>query len=201
MYVDQVDIKSVFLNGILEEDIWVWSPRGLDEFPSRLYKLRKSLYGLMQAHLAWHKKFCSDLRVLGFEELLGAACMFQPIKCPGAYFLLLYVDDLLILSSFPIERDLIVSRLKEIYDLHQSTSADWFLGVRLKWILDSLGRAREVHLSQSAYIESVLRRFGMSQSYIAHTPMTEVFWEGFSKSKGCQPTEIKLYEQVIGSLL
>ncbi len=57
-HIAQVDIKTAFLNGPIEEDIWVTSPRGIPGQETRVFKLKKAIYGLKQAHLAWHRKLC-----------------------------------------------------------------------------------------------------------------------------------------------
>jgi Reverse transcriptase (RNA-dependent DNA polymerase) len=78
----QVDAKTAFLNGELDEDVWVMSPRGVPGYPASRYKLRKALYGLKQAHKAWHVKLVWDLRRLGFVELASAPCVFM-LKTDG----------------------------------------------------------------------------------------------------------------------
>jgi hypothetical protein len=70
------------------------SPRGVDNHPSRRYKLIKALYGLKQAHLAWHTRLCADLVSMGFAELPSALCMFMRRTGSAAVVILVYVDDL-----------------------------------------------------------------------------------------------------------
>ena len=65
----KLDAKTAFPNGDLEEAVRVMSPRGIPGLPSRLYRLLKALYGLKEAHLAWHRKLCSAMFELGFTEL------------------------------------------------------------------------------------------------------------------------------------
>ena len=79
----QLDVKSAFLNGFVKEDIWVMSPRGIPGRPSRCYKLNKAIYGLKQAHHAWHTRLVSDLNELGFKELSSDACVEKRVK--GSY--------------------------------------------------------------------------------------------------------------------
>ncbi len=76
MCIGQADVKTAFLNGKLEGDVWVVSPRGIPGHPPTRYKLHKALYGLKQAHLAWHSKLVGDLNTLGFFKLPKAPCVF-----------------------------------------------------------------------------------------------------------------------------
>jgi hypothetical protein len=65
----QMDVKSAFLNGFLEEEIYVKQPPGFEsvEFPHRVYRLRKALYGLKQAPRAWYGRLRGFLFSKGFE--------------------------------------------------------------------------------------------------------------------------------------
>lgn len=69
-------MKTAFLIGILEEDIWVTSSRNIPGGSSQSYKLLKAIYGLKQAHIVWHKRICADLKSLGFEEMRKSPCVF-----------------------------------------------------------------------------------------------------------------------------
>jgi Reverse transcriptase (RNA-dependent DNA polymerase) len=57
----QVDVKTAFLNGELDEEVYVRTPRGIAGWPSRMKRLLKAVYGLKQAHKAWHTKISGDL--------------------------------------------------------------------------------------------------------------------------------------------
>jgi hypothetical protein len=74
----QMDVKSAFLNGFLEEDVYVRQPLGSEsvEFPHRVYELRKVLYGLKQAPMAWYGRFRGFLFIKGFVGVLDR----QPTK-------------------------------------------------------------------------------------------------------------------------
>jgi Reverse transcriptase (RNA-dependent DNA polymerase) len=69
MRMAQIDVKTAFLNGELDEDVWVMSPRGVPGHTVTKHILVKALSGLKQAHMAWHRKFVSDLMKLEFIEL------------------------------------------------------------------------------------------------------------------------------------
>jgi Reverse transcriptase (RNA-dependent DNA polymerase) len=57
----QVDVKTAFLNGELDEEVYVQTPRGIAGWPSRIKRLLKAMYGLKQVHKAWHTKFLTTL--------------------------------------------------------------------------------------------------------------------------------------------
>jgi hypothetical protein len=65
----QMDMKSAFLNGVLEEEVYVRQPPGFEseKYPNRVYKLSKALYGLNQAPRAWYGRLRGFLFERGFE--------------------------------------------------------------------------------------------------------------------------------------
>lgn len=201
LFVAQVDIKSAFLNGDLKEDIWVMSPRSIPGVCSRVFKLRKSLYGLKQAHLAWHEKLSCDLLQLGFYELEYAPCIFRRVKGTVTSYLLVYVDDMLIFSTTQEEVESIIIDFEGLYDLRRSEEVDLFLGVRLQWTLDRNSLPTTLKMSQEAYLRSVLRRFGMEGCKPAVTPMVEKFFEGYREGDDEAAVDIEVYQQMIGLLL
>eukprot|EP00171_Calliarthron_tuberculosum_P003754 IDg3754t1 len=161
MYVAQLDVKTAFLNGDLADKVWVRSPRGIPGRESLCYRLRKAMYGLKQAHLAWHTKLSGDLYCLRFEELCNAPCVFRRKSNSSGYvFILVYVDDLLVLAPTLSEKDAIVQEQKELYDLRVAEQVDQFLGVQLGWKFNSAGRPVALKLSQQLYTESILRSTG-----------------------------------------
>ena len=202
MFVAQLDVKTAFLNGDLTEPIWVMSPRGIPGRKSRCYRLLKAIYGLKQAHLAWHTKLCGDLLNMRFEELPSAPCVFRR-KCKSTIdsFILVYVDDLLILAASVTERDAIVEELKALYELRVSDEVEMFLGVQLRWKLDSKGHPITLSMSQPLYAESVLRRFGLQDSKPAVTPMVESFYSGLAAETDKSIVSVERYQQMVGSLL
>jgi hypothetical protein len=87
-----MDVKSAFLNGFLEEKVYVRQPPGFEsvEFPHRVYKLRKALYGLKQAPRAWYGRLSGFLFIKGFE--MG--------KVDKTLFLLRQGNDILIVQVY-----------------------------------------------------------------------------------------------------
>ena len=96
----QVDVIGAFLNGDLDEIIYIRLPKSLPApFGGALCRLYKSMYGLKQAHHQWHKKLCADLRRNGFVELPSAPCFFRKEMDSGDVYILIYVDNLLVAAA------------------------------------------------------------------------------------------------------
>lgn len=201
MYRAQLDVKTAFLNGNLSEDIWVRSPHGIASRPSKCYKLMKAIYGLKQAHLAWHRRLCSDLSKLGFAELSSAPCVFMKRDGSEVIFLLVYVDDVVVLSSTSAGLKFVTSELRRLYEIRVSDSVNWFLGVKLQWVSDPSSGSRSLALSQPLHVESVLRRFGLERSRPVRTPMVDSFWTLISAEQDKSIVDAQLFQQMIGSLL
>ena len=110
--IGKLDVRSAFLKGELSESVWVMSPRGIPSINSQCYRLLKSMYGLKQAHLAWHTKLCADLLSIGFEELRNGSCVFSRKDSASKYaYLLVYVDDILVLANSNGQRNDILEEL------------------------------------------------------------------------------------------
>jgi hypothetical protein len=94
----QLDVKTAFLYGELDEDIYVTQPPGFSS-GSSVYKLRRSLYGLKQAPRAWHKKLHSELELLGFHASQADPGLYYRKDPTGTGFVLVWVDDMLVAGS------------------------------------------------------------------------------------------------------
>ena len=203
MRIGQLDVKTAFLNGELAESVWVMSPRGIPGVKSQCYRLKKAMYGLKQAHLAWHTKLCTDLNGIGFFELPSAPCVFRRKCVDGMFYeyILVYVDDLLVLAHTTAARNAIVEELKSLYKLRVADGVTLFLGVQLKWTTDSHGHLTSLKMYQPQYTESTLRRFGLQESKPALTPMIESFFTGLDAEDDKTVVDVERYQQMIGCLL
>jgi hypothetical protein len=164
-----MDVKTAFLNGDLDRDIYMKQPEGF-VVPGQEHlvcKLHKSLYGLKQAGRAWYEKIHQALVELGFQAFQSDTCIYQLRKGSLAILIALYVDDLLLLSNSlkgltTLKRDL--SRLFAMKDLGE---AHYVLGIQI----DRDRTARTLSISQREYVQKVLHRFGMMDSKAASTPL------------------------------
>ena len=99
--IHQVDVKIAFLNGELEEEVYVTQPPGFENgVRITVCRLKKALYGLKHAPRAWHKTLNDKLEVMGYEVCKSNAGVY--VRCSedgGKSYVLIYVDDLLIASK------------------------------------------------------------------------------------------------------
>jgi hypothetical protein len=93
----QMDVKSVFLNGVIQENVYVRQPRGFEstKYPNRVYKFSKALYGLKQASRAWYGRLKTFLLEHGY--VMGSIDKTLFTLNHGTNFLLvqIYVDDII----------------------------------------------------------------------------------------------------------
>jgi len=99
--VHRMDVKSAFLNGYLEEEIYVEQPKGfiVEGKEDKVYRLSKALYDLKQAPRAWYSRIDDYLLSLGFDKSLLESTLYVKSKGSKTLVISLYVDDLLITGS------------------------------------------------------------------------------------------------------
>jgi hypothetical protein len=93
----QMDVKSAFLNGVIQEEVYVRQPRGFEssKYPDRVYKLSKALYGLKQASRAWYARIKMFLLEHGYVMGSVDKTIFTLIHGTDFLFVRIYVDDII----------------------------------------------------------------------------------------------------------
>lgn len=100
LHMAQLDVKTAFLNGIMDEHMWTWSHCSVLDRPTRTSVLSKASHSLKQAQFVCHRRFCKDLANLWFQESLIASCFFRCIEsnCRGDVFLPVHMNDTMLLT-------------------------------------------------------------------------------------------------------
>ena len=95
----QMDVKTAFLNGFLDEEIYMEQPEGFasNENSGMVCKLKKSIYGLKQVSRCWNLRFDEVIRSSGFLNNAEESCVYKKVSGSMVVFLVLYVDDILII--------------------------------------------------------------------------------------------------------
>lgn len=192
--IHQMDVKSAFLNGELEEEIYLHLPPGFCDSSDLVWKLKRALYGLKQAHKSWYKRLCTVFEALGFTRSEADHSVFFKVEDGTIIIVAVYVDDKLILSKDQKVINQLKVRLAAEYDLTDLGEARWILGMEI--IRDR--EKRMIELSQRRYIESILERFEMGSSRPVATPM-----DPNTKLVKVNEAEVdvKTYQSALGALM
>ena len=195
-HVEQLDIKSAFLNGTIDRTKYVGVPEGAPHDRTKVvYKLRKALYGLPSAPHCWFKCLDQFLRSIGFEPNLREPCLFVKKVDNGYVILLAYVDDLLITASDPAEIEIVINQLKEQFELKTFGYPTRYLG--LEFIRSD---TNQLFIHQMTYIQDILKEFRMDKSNSVSTPL--VPQPNKSLKQNVSSNEVTFpYKKAIGSLL
>ena len=96
-----MDVKIVFLNGSLDECIYVMQSDGfvIKDRKHMLYKLKKSIYGLKQASRSWSTHFDQAIKSYDFDQCIDESCVYKKRSENVVVFLVLYVDDILLIVT------------------------------------------------------------------------------------------------------
>ncbi|KAL0312759.1 UNVERIFIED_CONTAM: Retrovirus-related Pol polyprotein from transposon TNT 1-94 [Sesamum radiatum] len=162
-----MDVKTAFLNGELDEEIYMEQPEGfvVPGQEKKVCRLVKSLYGLKQAPKQWHEKFDRTMLSNGFKINECDKCVYVKSSHNSFIIVCLYVDDMLIMGS---NRDVILTTkrmLTKHFDMKDMGLVDVILGIKISKTSDGLA------LSQSHYIENILKKFKAYDSPPAKTPV------------------------------
>ncbi|GKA26697.1 putative ribonuclease H-like domain-containing protein [Tanacetum coccineum] len=169
--VYQMDVKSAFLYGKIEEEVYVCQPLGFEdpEFPDRVYKVEKALYGLHQAPRAWYETLSTYLLDNGFKRgQIDKTFFIKKIK--GDILLVqVYVDDIIFEST------------KKVLRLQVTQKDDG------------------IFISQDKYVDEILKKFGFSTVKTASTPMETS--KPLLKDAEAEDVDVHLYRSMIGLLM
>jgi len=172
--IEQMDVKTAFLHGDLDKEIYMEQPEGFMVKGKEDYvcKLRKSLYGLKQAPRQWYKKFESVMGEQGYQKTTSDHCVFvQKFSDDDFIILLLYVDDMLIIGRNSSRIDRLKTQLSKAFAMKDLGPAKQILGIRIHRERD----AKKLYLSQEKYIEKVLQRFNMDNAKAVSSPLATHF--------------------------
>ncbi|RVW45044.1 Retrovirus-related Pol polyprotein from transposon TNT 1-94 [Vitis vinifera] len=158
----KMDVKTTFLNGHLEETIYMVQPEGfvVKDQEQKVCKLQRSIYGLKQASRSWNIRFSETIKSYGFEQNLGEPCVYKQIGGVKVVFLVLYVDDILLIGNNVESLSQVKNWLAIQFQMKDLGEASYILGIQMT----RDRKNRLLALSQAAYIDKVLVKFAMENS-------------------------------------
>ncbi|GJV90732.1 retrotransposon protein, putative, ty1-copia subclass [Tanacetum coccineum] len=187
----------------LSKDIYMVQPEGFGDLkhPNKVCKLQRSIYGLKQASKSWNKRFDVDIKKISFTQNPNEPCVYLKASRSSVAFLILYVDDILLMGNNITMLQEVKSWLCKCFSMKDLGEAAYILGFKI--IRDRSERL--IALSQSAYLEKILKKFRMENSKKGYTPMIEK--PDYRKSQGAKmPSEVQRLQRVpyasaIGSIM
>ena len=158
----QMDGKTAFLNGNLEEEVYMIQLEGYtsNEFPEKVCKLQRSIYGLKQASRSWNMRFDETIISYDFIKNEDEPCVYKKISGRAITFRVLYVDDILFIGNDVGMLSSVKAWLSKNLTMKDLGEETYILGIRI--YRDRLMRL--LGLSQSMFTDTIVKRFGMENS-------------------------------------
>ncbi|KAK2445004.1 putative mitochondrial protein [Trifolium repens] len=191
----QMNVKSAFLNGYLQEEVYVEQPKGFvdSEHPNYVYILKKALYGLKQAPRAWYERLTQFLENQGYRKGGYDKTLF--VKEEKGKFIItqIYVDDIVFggMSNTMVQH--FVKQMQSEFEMSLVGELTYFLGLQIKQMEDT------IFISQSKYARNIVKKFGMDNATHKRTPAPTHL--KLTKDEKGVSVDQSLYRSMIGSLL
>lgn len=193
MILGQFDVKTAFLNGKLEEEIFMQQPEGFRDGTKRVCRLLKSLYGLKQSPRCWIEGFAFFIRGLGFSQSSADPCLYIYVNGEERVFLVIFVDDGLVAATHDYLITKLFRDLARKFEITSTMDVGNYLGIEISRLTDG-----SIFIGQGSYIKRVLSRFGMSDANSVCTPI-ECNWNDIldNNRKKCEAP----YREAVGCLI
>jgi hypothetical protein len=191
----QMDVKGAFLNGVLQEEVYVEQPKDFSDphHPHHVYKLKKALYELKQAPQAWYERLTTYLLAKGFTR--GQADRTLCIRLQGTHKLIaqIYVDDIIFGATLDSLAHEFSEEMKQEFEMSMIGEQNYFLGLQVKQTTEG------IFISQFKYARDLVKRFGLDGKSHARTPMSTSV--KISSDLVCKSVDPSLYRIMIRSLM
>ena len=194
--VHHMDVNSAFLNGELEEELFMKQPDGFVQAGKENYvcKLNKSLYGLKQASKCWNVALDSFLLDIGFVKSNVDNCVYVKVVDGIPCIVAVYVDDMIFACKNFEYLNAVKSQLSSKFLMKDLGDLTYFLGVNVIQGID------KITINQAAYVNLLLKKFGFEDCKPVATPAdSNSFLEKATDS--CELFDIRLYQSAVGALL
>nr|GEY31865.1 copia protein [Tanacetum cinerariifolium] len=193
--VYQMDVKSAFLYGKIKEEVYVCQPLGFEDldFPNKVYKVEKPLYGLHQAPRAGYKTLLTYLLGNEFHRGKIDKTLFIRRHKDDIFLVQVYVDDIIFGST---KKELCNAFKKMMHEKFQVSSMEeliFFLGLQVKQKQD------EKFISQDKYVVEILKKYGFLEVKNASTPMETQ--KHLLKDEDGKELDVHMYKSMICSLM
>ncbi|GJT06372.1 putative ribonuclease H-like domain-containing protein [Tanacetum coccineum] len=193
--VYQMDVKSAFLYGKIDEEVYVSQPPGFidPKYPKKVYKVVKALYGLHQAPRAWYATLSTFLLKNGYRRGTIDKTLFIKKDKHDIILVQVYVDDIIFGSTKKSWCDEFEALMKSRFQMSSMGELTFFLGLQVKQKEDG------IFISQDKYVAEILKKFDFVSVKTASTPIETQ--KPLVKDEEASDVDVHLYRSMIGSLM
>ena len=191
----QMDVKSAFLNGFINEEVYVEQSPGFESFnfPNHVFKLKKALYGLKQAPRAWYERLSKFLISSGFKMGKIDTTLFIKLRENDFLIVQIYVDDIIFGATNVSLCEEFAKSMHSEFEMSMMGELNFFLGLQIKQLKEG------TFINQAKYIRDLLKKFNLEEVKAKNTPMgSSIKLDMDEKGKSIDQTK---YRGMIGSLL
>ncbi|GJY85488.1 retrovirus-related pol polyprotein from transposon TNT 1-94 [Tanacetum coccineum] len=164
----QMDVKSSFLNGFINEEVYVAQPSRFIDFvkPNHVYRLKKALYGLKQAPKAWYDRLKAFLIKHNYTIGMVINTLYTKKKNSNLIIVQIYVDDIIFGSTYQELCDDFAKIMHDEFEMSMIGELNFFLRLQIKQLEDG------IFFNESTYIKEMLKKFGLEDSKPMKTPVS-----------------------------
>jgi hypothetical protein len=190
-----MDVKSAFFNRPIKEEVYVEQPPSFEdsEYPNHVYKLSKALYGLKQAPRAWYECLIDFIITNGLKVGKADPTLFTKTVAKDLFICQIYVDDIIFGSTNKTTCEEFSRIMIQKFEMFMMEELKYVLGFQIKQLQEG------TFISQTKYIQDILKKFGMKNDKPIKTPM--VTNGHLDLDTGGKSVDQKVYRSMIGSLL
>nr|GEW02032.1 retrovirus-related Pol polyprotein from transposon TNT 1-94 [Tanacetum cinerariifolium] len=187
----KMDVKSEFLNGFINEEVYVAQPPGFIDFkkPNHVYKLKKALYSLKQAPKAWYDRLKAFRIKDKYKIRMVDNTFFTKKKSSNLIIVQIYVNGVIFGSTCQDMCDKFAKIMHDEFEMSMMGELNFFLLVQVKQIKDG------IFFNQSKYIKEMIKKFGLEDSNPMKTPMSSD--TKLMKDKECESVDNTKYRGMI----
>ncbi|CAI7855134.1 unnamed protein product [Closterium sp. NIES-53] len=197
--VEQMDVKTAFLYGVVDEEIYMKQPEGYDDGSGRVCRLNKAIYGLKRAPRCWYARLVEALEALGFKVSGCDESLFMTEGEEEKEFLLVYVDDILLFSPSLERIKEVQGKLKETFQCKALGPVGYYLGLHVErnevkgWL----------RLHQHKYLAAMGEKYGLEEGRSVKAPLPSGFQLHLDEEEG-EVLDYELqrwFQSMVGSLM
>ena len=197
LQLHHLDVATAFLNGELEEEIFMKQPQQFEEKgkESLVCKLKRSIYGLKQSSRCWNEALDKHLKKMGFRQSNNDPCIYILQSGGETFIIAVYVDDIILAGNTSESIQTFIKGIADKFEVSDMGRLHHFVGIKISYF-----ESGKMWMGQPTYVRKVLQKFQMDKSKPVSTPV-ESGAKLVKATDGDDLIDQELYQSAVGSLL